>query len=610
MKSVFSLAIIAATLAAAAESEAEACLNGECAFELASETGSGIFTLSGGPQSISDITAAAGWVVLNCDANSMEQEIRLVCKSDQASAAGCAHLFAHSGAADKIVRLPENCGAGPFARVANAFVANDQSIPNHLEKHIVRRDGAAPEVHVLQIDTNFAAIDTSKVGPVDFNIAAITIPGQQHLFNHANLRKRAEGAFWDDAIKAIKTAAKAGKQLVDKFVGDVKEKTKVEWKENMPMATYPFDVSYPLIPKALTQIKCPASEAYFTADVSCKGKFSVHAGVVITGTMGVKIEKWATTVGFSGDVDARLNLKAHASGTISHEQLFIEYGIPPFNIPGVLNLGPKVQLWGKVDAKLSIEVDADIGASFSVKDYEYWYPEAVSTGNQAIEPKTPSNPVVLNAGVEATGVAELSAHVIPKIVVGVDALKEFISAGVFVELDIWGSAKATAKGTASASKTLGKKGKRSNEIEEYTPPYDHGKRELVSRAAEAGFSGDIKVEYGVDCVAGFQGKIGSIQEKFSKSLITKKWVAFEKSFTAGKAKRSISPSFESSLVARDVQTFSKPDERAKSNTAKKQGIQCPAKVVSFAKLVSDKVKSATWSGGVKYPSTHKSGANF
>lgn len=38
---------------------------------------------------ITDITPAAGWVVLDCDANAVSQEIRLVCNSDDAEAVGC-----------------------------------------------------------------------------------------------------------------------------------------------------------------------------------------------------------------------------------------------------------------------------------------------------------------------------------------------------------------------------------------------------------------------------------------------------------------------------------------------------------------------------------------
>ncbi len=60
----------------------------------------------GSPKSISDITAAAGWVVLDCDKNSLEQEIRLVCRGDDEAA--CNHLLEHGEPVNKLIRLPED----------------------------------------------------------------------------------------------------------------------------------------------------------------------------------------------------------------------------------------------------------------------------------------------------------------------------------------------------------------------------------------------------------------------------------------------------------------------------------------------------------------------
>ncbi len=39
-------------------------------------------------------------------------------------------------------------------------IAQDQIIPAHAESKIRRRDGAAPRIHTLKIDDNFAAVDT------------------------------------------------------------------------------------------------------------------------------------------------------------------------------------------------------------------------------------------------------------------------------------------------------------------------------------------------------------------------------------------------------------------------------------------------------------------
>ena len=68
---------------------------------------------------MSDLTPAAGWVILDCDPNALDQEIRLVCETDDEES-GCNHVFEHHGPVDKIVRLPEsvsNCYKYKFSMI-------------------------------------------------------------------------------------------------------------------------------------------------------------------------------------------------------------------------------------------------------------------------------------------------------------------------------------------------------------------------------------------------------------------------------------------------------------------------------------------------------------
>jgi hypothetical protein len=62
----------------------------------------------GRPEAISDITEAAGWVILDCDSNRMEQDIRLACMSSIQDEVGCSNLFQSIPPTGKIVRLPES----------------------------------------------------------------------------------------------------------------------------------------------------------------------------------------------------------------------------------------------------------------------------------------------------------------------------------------------------------------------------------------------------------------------------------------------------------------------------------------------------------------------
>lgn len=47
----------------------------------------------------------------------------------------------------------------PFARIAKAWVDQDQSIPDNIARSLVRRAGTPPKVQALSLDTNFAAVD-------------------------------------------------------------------------------------------------------------------------------------------------------------------------------------------------------------------------------------------------------------------------------------------------------------------------------------------------------------------------------------------------------------------------------------------------------------------
>lgn len=98
------------------------CFNGSCSYDIANNGTSmggtfsivGIFLIilssqtehaqSGSATSISDITPAAGWDVLNCTTSTNSQTIQLVCTDE---AKGCTHLF-QKGAEHTIVRLPED----------------------------------------------------------------------------------------------------------------------------------------------------------------------------------------------------------------------------------------------------------------------------------------------------------------------------------------------------------------------------------------------------------------------------------------------------------------------------------------------------------------------
>ena len=54
------------------------------------------------------------------------------------------------------------CGGMPFARVADEWSDQDQSVPSSVAAQLARRDDSPSPVRAIAIDTNFAAVDPSQ----------------------------------------------------------------------------------------------------------------------------------------------------------------------------------------------------------------------------------------------------------------------------------------------------------------------------------------------------------------------------------------------------------------------------------------------------------------
>ncbi|KAF7312700.1 hypothetical protein MIND_00284700 [Mycena indigotica] len=171
--------LLAATNVLAKNDWSVPCITGSCSYDLdPNGSSSGSLKIWGGVNAITDVTQAADWEILDCDSNSAAQDIRLVCKNDpNETDSKCGHLYQNIGAVNKIVRLPESCGPMAFARIANAWVPDDQSIPESIQKRIIRRSNTPPVVKALRIDTNFDAVDWNKIGAVNLAIQGVNVPG-------------------------------------------------------------------------------------------------------------------------------------------------------------------------------------------------------------------------------------------------------------------------------------------------------------------------------------------------------------------------------------------------------------------------------------------------
>ncbi|KAG9226943.1 hypothetical protein CCMSSC00406_0003384 [Pleurotus cornucopiae] len=482
------------------------CFHGECAYDTSSTTmGSGTVQLFGSPKSMTDITSAAGWVILDCDPNALDQTIRLVCMNEDEEA--CGHLFAHGGPQDKVVRLPESCGAGPFARIAHLSTAEDQSIPAHVSPKIVRRDGATPQVISLGVDTNWLSIDTENRGEIQFRITGINGELPAGHFHDGGLHSREDSKTWFQSalVKVAKAAVALGGSLKnDAFYAS----------ENSVEASKNFSKTLPLIDRNVT---CGAMKGKLKVEVTAKGSIKGHIGFVATGKLGKEPEtdNMATLYRLTLDADASFTVIAKIAAGEKRPLHLFDVLLAGFSIPGIADVGPKIVLDALGEADLQITSDSVIAGNFNM-DLHYVIPSKYSKDVKGVlEQDAMTRPkdtqFSLKAATDIVGIAKFKGHLIPKIQVVITAFGH--TADIFAKVDIWAAIYILAKGHASASVSGSKKTTREIADHAYVPPYAVAERRDLdgldafdATKATAGFTGSVIINAGVEVSGGVEVK--------------------------------------------------------------------------------------------------------
>ncbi|KAG6857113.1 hypothetical protein H0H87_009238 [Tephrocybe sp. NHM501043] len=394
----------------------------------------------GSPNAITDITAAAGWTIIGCSPDALAQDIRLVCNDEDTGAVGCDHLFQNTGAVDKLVRLPENCGKSAFARVSRSWVPDDQSLPEDVAPRFVGR-AVKPRVQALALDTNFAAVNPTANGPVSIAIQGATVPGSEGNLTITPptvfVRRR---SFTPDRRGFLSFVESA----FDKFNKFDKSVTKKLKAVNVGK-------TFPIFNKS---VKCSGTDASIKADVNTNAKATITLGVATAGTIvPPKLSDFGLFAGLDATLDAKLGVKGNvAAKADSGEITFFEVGIPGLDFPGVLTLGPSFKILGKTTATLDVDVDMVVDLSYSVDDAKLFFPP--SANHKSGGPfSTGKVPLKLSVSPSIASKAVVAAHVIPRLDVGVSALGGAADATIFLNLDT--SASITMTLNAAASATVG-----------------------------------------------------------------------------------------------------------------------------------------------------------
>ncbi|KAJ6469153.1 hypothetical protein C8R47DRAFT_1179777 [Mycena vitilis] len=422
------------------------CTSGECSYDLpsANNSSSGSLKIWGSNNAITDITKAAGWEIIGCNSSALAQDIRLVCTDDPDDPnSKCSHLYQEIGAVNKIVRLPENCGASAFARVSKSWVPEDQSIPAAVRRSLVRRDGKTPVVKALALDTNFDAVDYSKTGPVNIAIQGANVPGvPTDIQTPSSRRARTTHRRFsiDNALGSIKDGIDNAASSVKAAAGDVKDAaesvaskatsavkgaaTKVESKAKA-VANNTIDVSKDINLKPLTfdksvnlvnsQINCGKASASLQVDMDANANAQATLSVAATGTIvPPKLTSMGVIAGMTADVTGTMTMTADITGHVDSGKItLVNLGIPGLDFPGILTVGPSFTLSAQVVGDVDVVMDMTVGLNFN-----------------------------------------LTAHLIPSLNLGVSALGGKAKANIFLNLDTNAALEMNLDGSASATKVV------------------------------------------------------------------------------------------------------------------------------------------------------------
>ncbi|KAJ7892507.1 hypothetical protein B0H14DRAFT_2335375 [Mycena olivaceomarginata] len=449
-----------------------ACTRGECSYDLpTNSSASGSLKIWGSNNAITDITKAADWQILGCDSNALAQDIRLVCLKDPDDPnSQCSHLYQEIGAVNKIVRLPEDCGASAFARVAKSWVSEDQSIPSSVRRSLVRRDGKVPVVKALSLDTDFDAADWSKTGPVNIAIQGVNVPGVQagDIQVTSSRRRTINPRF---SIKG----ALGGMFLFYSFlivtritlplaVKDAVVDNSIDANKTFDLKPLTFSKHVNLIN---SQLDCGKVSVSLQVDMDANANAQASISVAATGTIiPPKITKFGVVAALTANVAGTMTMNAditacslrHQTDTHGHVDSgkieLVNLGVPAFDLPGIFTLGPSFTVSAQVVGDIDVVMDMQVGLNFDINNAQLTFPPDASNKPLSSAFSISDTPLTLNAAGDVAATGTLTAHLIPSLNFGVSVLGGKAKADIFLDLDTNTALQMNLDGSASATKVV------------------------------------------------------------------------------------------------------------------------------------------------------------
>ncbi|KAK0473466.1 hypothetical protein IW261DRAFT_1342652 [Armillaria novae-zelandiae] len=469
----------------AANNWTKPCFYGECEYSLPSHVpASGSLKIWGSVDALSDITPAAGWEILDCSPDELEQEIRLVCSHNSTDSANCDHLYQNDGPVGKIVRLPENasCGQNAFARVARAWDPEDQSLPSDVAARVVRRDGTNPPVKALALDVNFAATNSSKAGTVNFAIVGANIPGAGIDLSSlsAGLSSRDTSDFVRNGLSCTSFLSQSS-SFVDKSF-------------NIPVD---IDKTFNLLNES---ISCPSIDASLNINVAAKAHALATLGVSASGTIvPIDIKEFGITANLDATLNGAIDILADVTGTLDSGRITLlqPISIGGIQFPGIFSIGPAFEIDAQAIAKLDVNLDLNVGVVYNISQAQFTFPPTDANAPGSGSFNAGDTPLKLSVGTAINATGTIEAHLIPRLTLGISAFTA--KADVFLELDASATLNLELDATAEANATIGD-GSTSTDASSAS----------VSTDTNASVSGCFSVNSGLDVNIGAEGNFFNV----------------------------------------------------------------------------------------------------
>lgn len=322
------------------------------------------------------------------------QTLKAVCMTEDGEDSNCEDITLGS-VRGTIARLPENCGPDEWVRVVSFRTVPEYTLPHRLHK----RATASAKVYEIKYDYNFRRLRRDG-GEVYVRVDASDHPG-----------------YWDKIVSSVTASSKRSYAphewrdfhmawfekhgYTDNGGTNSSGTTGGQRKRGFGTESWWSDAFKSLLKSGTGygfHKKYKFSQVLYSASKSCPGTLDASVEARIEGTFETRLDYGISLIGtlknfnfdeayayFSLDkmtADGRGIVDAHAAFQIESQKVPILQSLDPFggsfNIKGIFEVGPYVDITAQLQASLTASGTASAGIRLSATKFTWMYPKSLT----------------------------------------------------------------------------------------------------------------------------------------------------------------------------------------------------------------------------------------